>query len=62
MKFYIDMQNIYTNLTVLFFEESTILEYNCIHIIFFWNTGCPLTHGTNFDSLYKDPKRTLFQE
>ena len=25
-------------------------------------TGCSLTHATNFDSLYKNPKITLFQE
>ena len=33
-----------------------------------WNTlyypytGCSLTHGTNFDNLYKNSKATLFQE
>ena len=25
-------------------------------------TGCSLTHGTNFDSSYKNMKITLFQE
>ena len=29
-------------------------EYKCVY------TGCYLTHDTNFDSLHKNPKTTLF--
>ena len=32
-------------------------DVNCYHY-----TGCSLIHGTNFDSLYKNPKITLLQE
>ena len=31
-----------------------------LHILLY--TGCSLTHGANFDSLYENPKITLFQE
>ena len=36
------------------------IKINELHLAVY--TGCSLTHGTNFDSLYKNPIVALFQE
>ena len=39
-----------------------ILQWKYTYCNLYVYTGCSLAHGTNFDSLYINPKITLFQE
>ena len=48
---------------ILEYPLLTRISYLSLNIHkYVYYTGCSLTYGTNFDSLYKNPKITLFQE